>query len=318
MLTQKEINEMRRSSTLKKKGCGNGLVLMRDPRAKEGGLYFYGVMGRIINGKRVQRQCWIGTEGKGVGQFTQKLAMEKWLEIKQWSLDNDKNPGEFAKSKQQEVECQETLGDTIDGFLLVKKQKIKETTYREYKLKITNTICRSIPADTPLKDLEWSNGGRRVVMNALDVIADGGKYDLANRCQRMLFGIFNYAISRQWMDVGTNPAMKLSGDESPEPNANHHPSIHWDDVPELLTAVQLNKSSTNVQAVAATKLLLMTFLRAGALARLQWDWFDSTYENTITIPGNTPGLKRKRGKNDHIPHHVPVTRQMQEIFDLMR
>ena len=83
-----------------KKGCGNGLVLMRDPRAKEGGLYIYGVMGRIINGKRVQRQCWIGTEGKGVGQFTQKLAMEKWLEIKQWSLDNDKNPGEFAKSKQ--------------------------------------------------------------------------------------------------------------------------------------------------------------------------------------------------------------------------
>ena len=147
-------------------------------------------------------------------------------------------------------------------------------------------------------------------MNALDVIADAGKYDLANRYQRLLFGIFNYAISRQWMDVGTNPAMKLSGDESPEPNANHHPSIHWDDVPELLTAVQLNKSSTNVQAVAATKLLLMTFLRAGALARSQWDWFDSTYENTITIPGNTPGLKRKRGKNDHIPHHVPVTRQI--------
>ena len=99
-------------------------------------------------------------------------------------------------------------------------------------------------------------------MNALDVIADGGKYDLANRFQRLLFGIFNYAISRQWMDVGTNPAMKLSGDESPEPNANHHPSIHWDDVPELLTDVQLNKSSTNVQAVAATKLLLMTFLRS--------------------------------------------------------
>ena len=55
-------------------------------------------------------------EGKGVGQFTQKLALEKWLEIKQWSLDNDKNPGEFAKSKQQEVEFQETLGDTLTVF----------------------------------------------------------------------------------------------------------------------------------------------------------------------------------------------------------
>ena len=66
MLTQKEINEMRGLTTHKKRGCGNGLVIIRDPRAKKGGLYFSGVMGRKVDGRRVQRGCWIGTEGKGV------------------------------------------------------------------------------------------------------------------------------------------------------------------------------------------------------------------------------------------------------------
>ena len=97
MITQKEINEMRGLTALKKKGCGNGLVIVRDPRAKTGGLYFYGTMGRKINGKRVQRDCWIGTEGRGVGELTQKQAMDKWLEIKQWSFDNDGNPTDFIK-----------------------------------------------------------------------------------------------------------------------------------------------------------------------------------------------------------------------------
>jgi hypothetical protein len=35
--------------------------------------------------------------------------------------------------------------------------------------------------------------------------------------------------------------------------------------------VIMNRSSTNLQAVLATKLLLMTFLRTGALVLLQWN-----------------------------------------------
>lgn len=318
MLTQKEINEMRGLSTLKKKGCGNGLVIVRDPRAKKGGLYFYGVMGRKINGKRVQKECWIGPEGKGVGQFTQKEAMDKWLEIKQWSLDNDRNPGDYAKATEEEDENQETLRDAIDGFLKSKKQEVKETTYKEYCLKLNNQVCSVIPPNTPLKTLQWDDGGRRIVMDAMDIIADGSKHDLANRCQRLLFGVFNFAISRQWMGRDTNPASRMEGDGSIDPKTQHHPSIHWEDVPKLLDAVELNRSSTNVQAVAATKLLLMTFLRAGALTRLRWEWFNTHHENTITIPGDTPGLKRVKGKSDHIPHHVPVTPQMAKLFDFMR
>ena len=318
MLTQKEINEMRGLQTLKKKGCGDGLVIVRDPRSCKGSLYFYGVMGRRINGKRVQRQCWIGTEGKGVGQYTQKQAMEKWLRIKQWSLNHNRNPADYVKEENAKAEQQKTLRDAVNLFLKKKKVSTKSTTHREYCLKLENQVLTRIPPSTPLVDLEWSMGGRETVMRAIDAIGDGSKYDLANRCQRLLFQVFNCAISNGWMKKGTNPAEKLLGDSSPEPSVSHHPCLHWDQVPSLLKDVEMNRSSTNLQAVLSTKLLLMTFLRAGALVRLRWEWFDVDYPDTITIPGDTSGLKRKKGKNDHLPHHVPITTQMGTLFQFLR
>lgn len=320
MLTQKEINEMRGLSALKKKGCGNGLVIVRDPRSKKGGLYFYGTMGRKIDGKRVQRDCWIGTEGKGAGQFTQKQAMEKWLVIKQWALDNDRNPSDYSKKDEQETGGF-TLGDAIEKFLIRKQSEIKPVTHREYSLKLHNNVLAHISPDTPLEALEWKNGGRKKVMDVLDKISNGEKYDLANRCQGLLTGVFDCAVSAGMMyldGLGLNPAAKMKGDGSPKPSNRHHHSISWDKVPGLLDDIEMNRSSSSLQVVLATKLLLMTVMRAGVICRLKWEWFNTHFENTITIPGDTPGLKRVKGKNDDIPHHIPITKQMDKLFALMR
>jgi len=166
MLAQKEINELRGLSVLKKKGCGNGLVIVRDPRSKKGGLYFYGTMGRKIDGKRVQRDCWIGTEGKGAGQFTQKQAMEKWLAIKQWAIDNNRNPSEYSKKDEKGSDIF-ALGDAIEEFFAIKQSQIKPVTHREYSLKLHNNVLAHISPNTPLGELEWKNGGRKKVMDVL-------------------------------------------------------------------------------------------------------------------------------------------------------
>ena len=47
---------------------------------------------------------------------------------------------------------------------------------------------------------------------------------------------------------------------------------------------------------------LLTFLRAGALARLEWKWI-SRKDNLLVIPGTTPGLKRTK-RTENLPHHV--------------
>ena len=57
----------------------------------------------------------------------------------------------------------------------------------------------------------------------------------------------------------------------------------------------------------------MTFLRAGALTRLEWDWIDWK-NDLLTISGTTSGLKRVKDVNDHIDHLVPLTKQMKELL----
>ena len=48
--------------------------------------------------------------------------------------------------------------------------------------------------------------------------------------------------------------------------------------------------------------------------RLKWDWIDKE-KNMFVIPGSTSGLKRVKDKNDQIPHHVPITSEMECVLD---
>ena len=314
--TKKQIQELLLLDRKTRRACGNGLLVVRDPRSKKGGLYFAGTMQRRVPGKSkpVTKECWIGVFGPNPGQYTLQSAHQKWNEIKQWSLREDRDPGDFWKEKRQQLESQKTLRDAVDAFLTLKASTIKPTTLREYRLKLTNQVMGVISPDTPLRHLEWDNGGRRIVDKAIDSISEGAKYDLARRCQKLLFQVCNLAISKQWMDRGQNPAQRLEGDESPTGITRHHKTIDWVQVPELLERVSLNRSNTHINSVAATKLMLMTFLRAGALTRLEWEWVG---QDLITFPGTTPGLKRRRDRSDHISHLVPITPQIQRILDHM-
>ena len=314
--TKKQILELLSRDQKTRRTCGNGLLVVRDPRSKKGGLYFAGTMQRRVPGKStpVQKECWIGVFGSNPGQYSLQAAHQKWSEIKQWSLDQDKDPGEFWKQQQQQSQSQQTLREAVDAFLLNKENDLAPTTFREYRLKLNNQVMGVINPDTPLSLLEWDNGGRAVVMDAIQTIRDGSKDDMASRCQRLLIQVFNYAIGTGEMKRGQNPAVKLVGDGSPTGSPRHHKSIDWKEVPELLNRVSLNRSNSHANAVAATKLLLLTFLRAGALTRLEWDWIA---EGKITIPGNTPGLKRRRGKSDDLEHVVPITPEIQQVLDQM-
>lgn len=302
------------SFSVGKRGIGGGLVIRKQSGIKNGGVYFKGI---CRNNLGRQKECHLGTYGKCIGELNLKQAREKWDVIQGWAMENGKCPSEFIKDKKQDSLSQKTFKDAAEAFMVAKKEKIKQTTFIEYQMKLCNQIMPLIGKNTSLKELEWANGGRQRVMDAVVNISRNSKHDLANRCQNLMRQVFNFSISRGWMSEGRNPADKMKGDESPEPSSKHHPAIEWKDVPGLLHEVNLNRSNSHIQSVMATKLLLMTFLRTGALARLEWSWFDTQFQNTITIPGNTAGLKRKLGKTDDIPHHVPITPEMREVFDVL-
>lgn len=308
-LTDREVRALKAADRRQKKSVGDSLFLVIESVGKGGGKSFFGRTrfppGR--SGKDVEVR--IGPYGAGVGGWTLKAARQEWERIRTWSKDTGRDPRELKRGHDQGPS--KTLWDAIQGFL-GSKTTLKPFTLHNYRLQLENQVCSVIPPDTPLRDLEWDRGGREKVMRLKSLIEERGSYDQAFRVQKVLAQALDYAILQGWMPRNQNPATKQKGEESKH-DPQHHPHIQWEQVPDLLEAINLNGCSGHVQSVLALKFLLMSFLRAGALVRLKWEWIDEG-ERLLVIPGDTPGLKRTK-KTEHLPHHVPLTKEMEMLLE---
>ena len=317
MLSSTQVRNLEVKSSKYNKSCetGNGLILEISSQKKGGTKCF---VGRTrFRGK--QCGCYIGAFGNGLGQYSStKQANEEWMKILQWSLDTGRNPNDYGKKELSEVK---TLGDAIEAYLKKKSHEVKPTTLKEYSDKLHNQVLTKIDVATPLKELEWDNEvlGKQEVMRVIEAIRDankGNNIDLSRRCQDRLKDVFNEAIRLGWMKRGQNPATREEGETNPH-KPQHHKAVSWEEVPKLLKEINLNRTNCHPMSVIATKLCALTFLRAGALTRMEWSWIKKVDGIlSIEIPGDTSGLKRKKGKNDHIPHHVPITKHIQKIIDI--
>tara|TARA_B100001094_G_scaffold315204_1_gene354942 strand:- start:710 stop:1972 length:1263 start_codon:yes stop_codon:yes gene_type:complete len=312
-LTQSEIRKLSPTSSRYKKGLGDGLFLYVersyegiDGDIRGGGKYFRGK----FNGKEIQ----IGVMGTASGEYCLSSARQKWHEIKKWCITNQSDPSAYKNLLKTNTTNKKNLNDAVKGFLK-DAVDIKETTHKEYKRQLENVVLSHIDGTTPLKKLEWDEGGRKIIEEVIEKIADGSKWDLSDRCRQLLCQVFDYSIDKGWMRRSQNPAKKNS--KNRKRNQRNHPHISWEEVPELLKAINLNKCNSHIQSVLATKFMLMTFLRSGALARLEWSWIDEE-KKLLTIPATTSGLKRRKGINDNIDHHIPITKEIENLLSRLR
>ena len=316
MLTYKEIENLKPKSQTYNKGCGcgNGLILEVSSIKKGGSKCF---VGRTRFRSR-QVPVYVCSYGKGHGRTTSvKDANSKWIKILDWSRESGKNPADYSKKSIYESK---TLLDAVNVYLKKKRSKLSESTYTEYSRKLHNTILTKIDPATPLKELEWTSdgNGRAEVMRVIQEITDAGRgnnFDQAERCQDLLRYVFDEATRIGLMNPELkNPAARMDGDPQAS-GENHHPAVETEKLPQLLKDVSLNKVNVHPVSVLSTKFALMTCLRAGALVRLQWDMIKKVDGiECFVIDGKTSGLKRQKGKTDHIPHHVPITRHMKKIL----
>lgn len=308
-LTQKQIQSLTPKERRQQFGCGDGLNIIIEPVHKGGGKSFEGRYRMKIDGITKQIPVRIGVFGSKPGQYSLRQALTQWNEIKHWAKQENRDPRQFGKKEPETTSL--TLRDATDAFLK-SKSHLKEHTLKNYRLQLENQVLSAIDGDISLVEMEWDNGGRQKVMDMKKQIEERGSYDQANRVQKVLSQCFDYAIDQGWMNRGQNPASKQSKDQVPK-HERHHPTIPWSEVHELLEQINLNKRSAHTLVVLSVKFMLMTFLRAGALVRLEWDWIDEE-ENLIVIPGSTPGLKRTF-KTQHLPHHIPITPEMRLLLD---
>ena len=317
MLNHNQIVALKPTNKTFKRGLGNGLTLVVDKEYK-------GKNGNLLGGRKYFQgrikgtEVWIGTFGNKGGELSLKNAREKYFEIKDFCQKNEISYADYKRKKNRDQNSFWTLTDAINHFLNECKGRIKETTYREYDRKLKQ-VLNHIDGSTPIKELEWDIGGKERIEEVISLIQDGGKgrnYDLARRCRNLLKQVFDGAIGKGKFTRGQNPA-SLEGRVVYIHRVSHHPHIKWDEVPEFLEKVSLNPCNSHPFSQMATKFMLMTFLRSGALTRLEWDWIDWE-KKLLTIDGSTSGLKRKKGRNDDKPHHVPITPQMEKLLNRLK
>ena len=316
MLTQRQIQQLKPDSKIYKRGCGDGLFVYVEKTYKgiegdkRGG-------GKYFKGRYKNSEVQIGKFGTSFNELSLKSAHSEWAKIKSWSVKTKQSVSKYKKHTTQKIEKEShTLKEAID-FYLSDGLDVKPFTLQTYKNQLNNRVLGNISPHTTLKELEWDNGGREIITKVIQKIkeqAQGNGVDQSERCQELLNAVFNFAIENGWMARGQNPATKFKRKRSRE---NHHPTLDWNEVPKLIADINLNRCNSHIQTVLATKFLLMTFLRTGALARLEWEWIiEKDGIECFEIPGKTHGLKRRKDVNDHIPHYVPLTKEMRGILEI--
>ena len=316
MLTQREIQQLKPDSKIYKRGCGDGLFVYVEKTYKgiegdkRGG-------GKYFKGRYKNSEVQIGKFGTSFNELSLKSAHSEWAKIKSWSVKTKQSVSKYKKHTIKKIEKEShTLREAID-FYLSDGLDVKPFTLQTYKNQLNNRVLGNISPHTTLKELEWDNGGREIITKVIQKIkeqAQGNGVDQSERCQELLNAVFNFAIEKGWMTRGQNPATKFKRKRSRE---NHHPTLDWNEVPKLIADINLNRCNSHIQTVLATKFLLMTFLRTGALARLEWECIiEKDGIECFEIPGKTHGLKRRKDVNDHIPHYVPLTKEMRGILEI--
>ncbi len=318
-LSYKDIEALKPSASKQTEHIGEGVLIKIEPIARGGGKYFIGKY-RVPN-KKQPLDYQIGVFGNKKPKLTPSEAILKWREVREWCEEENKTPRDYKIEQRKKLSSnlnKPTFKEAVDLFLAIRRSKVKATTLKEYKRKLYQVVDL-VGSNTPIDQFETFEGGISRVNTVLAKIANGKKYDLENRCRFLLHRTLKVAQKQGWL-VGANPVETDSEYFiTADPN-RHHPHISWEEVPQFLEAVEMNPCNAHKQIVLATKLLLLTFLRSGALTRLEWDWIEEDEKDgkVLVIPGTTKGLKRVKDKNDHTPHKVPITTHIEELLQQAR
>ena len=140
-LNYREIESLPTSDSRTTKHIVEGVMLLIESKKKGGGKYFAGKY-RVPNNKN-PKYYQIGVFGKELNQFTPNKAIEKWMEIKKWAVDNNKTPKEYKLEQKKKITStldKPNFIKAVEKFLQIRRDKVKPTTWREYKRKLNQVV----------------------------------------------------------------------------------------------------------------------------------------------------------------------------------
>lgn len=125
----------------------------------------------------------------------------------------------------------------------------------------------------------------------------------------------NYATKLELID-GHN--CNIAKEDFQAPIAKNHPSIKPEELPELLAVMNraFNEGRLEPNTFFAFNLTLLTGLRQKELTGLEWSFIDEE-KGVLIVPAQLLKQTRKI-KEQPRDHVIPLTRQMRQLFTLMK
>ena len=322
-LNHAQVKAFQPTNRREKKRCGDGLFLIVEPKHKsKNGKSFVGYMRfpPTKDGKQIEVR--IGKFGDGVNEWSLKKAKDEWIRLRALSKEKGLDPRVIKNTNKPDYKVKTnalTIGYAFDKWFEVNstyglaKEKIWSlSTQKDYRNRINqilNVKDGGFDRDTPLKEFEVENGGRQKLFDMREHIQKRGALRQANRNYKICFGLFEYGITRGWLKE-PNPA-KSSKETTQKLSVKHNPILRWNELDALCKDICENTIGSQPEVVQATKLGLLTFMRVGVIAPLEWKELDEK-KNIWTIPYAKMKYQREE---DFI---VPITKQMWKIFEEQR
>jgi len=252
------------------------------------------------------RDYQIGPYGKGPGQWTLKEAREERAR-----LDVLRRQGEDPRAlkEEQRQTIQRTGAVTFqkaaEEWLASTSSKLAATTLKDYKNKLQNQILpvfgkRSIKAITRSECLDFKR-----------TIEARGALNQSDKVFGVLRQVFSYAIDHEWIP-DPNPARSSRHAHSGHVTQSH-PSLDWNDVPGFLADLSSNKGNGDLIALASVKVLLLTFMRVGAVVPGEWSEIDWN-QRIWTIPA-----RRMKGRDATRQEHlIPLSQPLIDVLEFLK
>tara|TARA_Y100001978_G_C23677391_1_gene427198 strand:+ start:606 stop:1922 length:1317 start_codon:yes stop_codon:yes gene_type:complete len=233
----------------------------------------------------------------------------------EWMKENPtSDPKSFFNQEQTE---EKTFHGAWQEYWEWYTDDVKETTWDDRKNK-WKVIFDHFGKNTPLKDFEIANGGKRKIYNFQKKSCfDRQKYSQGKRYRSVMKSFFKYCIQLEWMD--SNPAEFAHPDESKietirynRPKRNQH--IKWSEVTQLMKSIKKKFGKYNITDLAV-KLHLMMSIRSSVIAELRFEWYDPENDNW-EIPYTCKGMKKRKGHYyDDDVFIIPSTPEINQIVN---
>ena len=208
-----------------------------------------------------------------------------------------------------------------------KQEEIKSTTFKaicdQWVTEIYSTKATSETVERNYKRLERhvfpKIGGLSITeikpKLLVSLYKEIGASNTLDKIHRLIIGVMNYATKLELID-GHN--CNIAKEDFQAPIAKNHPSIKPEELPELLAVMNraFNEGRLEPNTFFAFNLTLLTGLRQKELTGLEWSFIDEE-KGVLIVPAQLLKQTRKI-KEQPRDHIIPLTRQMRQLFTLMK